>query len=418
MRTTRTRSIGASLGGALVMVRLAIMPLTLASPVLASPVLFPAAAPGPDHAPTLALAIEGAAETVFDHERDACARWDAPDAPARAWRDALGFVRLIAGAAVNRAMSGPLLNAVSRDCAIVHVGGENDDPSAYDDHAWIAAIFTEDGRRVEALAHVEYHGHRRPTLCPSGDYMRCWRNVVTEVVALDGDVRFRRSSQGALVAALPYRYDGGQRHRTGYFNPSNMIRVGDHLYAFVFAEAYGAQRRGACLLRRPVNGGAADWRAFNGDTFAIRFIDPYRERPADPAAHVCAPVAGVSSTISSVIWHEKSRRFIAVTPAARQSADRESTSGVWWMSSPDLQRWSAPELLLAAPLLWRRDCDVPHAFAYPSLLDDDSPARMFDAADDRFWLYLTRIWLADCKAGPRRDLVRYRVILRQDGRAG
>lgn len=371
-----------------------------------------------DAAPPLTLAIKAPAETVFDHARDACARWDVPDAPARAWRDAGGLVRLIAGADVNRSMSGPSLNTITRDCDVVYVGGLDDDPSAYDDRVWIAAIFTEDGRRVEALTHVEYHGHLRPAMCPSGDYMRCWRNVVTQVVSLDGGVRFDRATQGALVAALPYRYDGGRQSRSGYFNPSNMIRVGDYLYVFVFAEAFGAQRRGACLLRRPVKGGASDWRAFDGHAFAVRFIDPYLKQPTDPAAHVCAPISGIDSTISSVLWHEGARRFIAVTPTTKKGGDGQRTSGVWWMSSPDLLRWSEPRLLVALPLLWRRDCDAPHAFAYPSLLDDDSPSRMFDAADDTFWLYVTKIWLADCAASPRRDLVRYRVTLQQDGEAG
>lgn len=370
------------------------------------------------HGPDLELSAERAAEVVFDHEQDACARWDVPDAPARAWRDDLDRVHLIAGADVNRPMSGPSLNAIHRDCAVAYVGGNNDDPSAYDDRAWIAAIFTEDGRRVEALAHVEYHGHLRPGKCPSGDYMRCWRNVVTQVVSLDGGLRFGQSPQGALVAGLPYRYDRGHRHRTGYFNPSNMIRVGDDLYAFVFAEAFGAQRRGACLLRRPVRGAVADWRAYDGHEFAVRFIDPYREQPTDLAAHVCAPVVGIDSTISSLLWHAKSRRYFAVTPTTRQGPDGESVSGVWWMSSPDLLHWNEPRLLMVAPLLWRRDCSAPYAFAYPSLLDDDSPSRMFDAGDDTFWLYLTRVWLTDCAASPRRDLVRYRVTLQPSGEAG
>ena len=42
------------------------------------------------------------------------------------------------------------------------------------------------------------------------------------------------------MAALPYPYDGALGRRAGYFNPSNILRDGDYLYAFVFAEAYRA----------------------------------------------------------------------------------------------------------------------------------------------------------------------------------
>ena len=64
------------------------------------------------------------------------------------------------------------------------------------------------------------------------------------------------------------------------------------------AEAFGAQRRGPCLLRRPLGGGAGDWRAWDGRGFTVRFVDPYREDVVDPARHVCAPVEGIGGSIA------------------------------------------------------------------------------------------------------------------------
>ena len=349
--------------------------------------------------------VVGAPETVFDWASQRCATWDIPDGPARAWRDADGSVRLIAGAERNRIAAGADLDHLRHDCAVVFEGARSADPGAYDDRSWIAGLFTPDGRRVEALVHAEYHGDKHAGRCPTAVYLDCWRNAVVAAVSEDGGGSF---APAGLVAALPYRYDGLAGRRTGYFNPSNILRDGDHLYAFVFAEAYRAQARGACLLRRPLEGGASDWRAWDGVGFGVRFADPYREDIIDPSRHVCAPLPGVGSTISSVVRTAAGTGtgtggYLAVTPATR-----DGVSGIYAMTSPDLVHWSAPELLWAAPLLWRRDCAAEAAYAYPALLDAASPG--FDSVGDDFWLYVTRMTLGkDCAAGPDRDLIRMRV---------
>jgi hypothetical protein len=352
--------------------------------------------------------IDGPAEVVFDWERDRCARWDIPDAPARAWRLPSGAVALLAGSEATRASRGPDLARIERDCAVLHAGAEDGDPAAFDDRSWIAAVHAV-GSRVEGLAHVEYHGHLRPDRC-LGDYAACWSNAIVALVSPDGGRTFERA-EPALVAALPYRYNGEGGQRIGYFNPSNILRVDDHLHAFVFAERHGAQARGPCLLRRPVEGTARDWRAWDGTGFGVRFIDPYREAVEDPARHVCTPVAGLRSTVSSVVRDTRSGRYLAVTPAElREASDEPPRRGIWWSVSDDFVTWSAPQLLYEVPLLWRRDCSAPSAYAYPSLIDDDSPSAAFDTADERLWLYLVEMPLdARCQVGPRRNLVRLPV---------
>ena len=281
----------------------------LLSPSRACVVLLPwAAGAGPR--------VVGAPETVFDWSSAACADWDIPDTPARAWRSADGMVHLLAGAEESRASVGPDLDEVEHDCTVLHRGTHSDYPGAYDDRAWIHATYAE-GDRVTALAHVEFHGHRRPGLCASRDRGDCWRNAIVELRSDDGGRTFRRVG---LVAALPYRYAGEGAGRSGYFNPSNIIRRGDYLYAFVMAERTGAQRRGPCLLRRPLGGGPGDWRGWDGGGFTVRFADPYREDLADPARHVCAPVEGIGSTLSSVV--ERAGTYLAVTAADARPAGR------------------------------------------------------------------------------------------------
>jgi hypothetical protein len=370
--------------------------------------------------------VDGPAEIVFDAAVDGCAAWDIPDTPARAWRDGSGRVHLLSGSERSRAAVGPALEGLSRDCAVLFEGRHADDPGAYDDRVWLHATYAlEDGKTVLGLAHVEYHGHERPERC-DGSYLACWRNAVVELVSTDGGRSFRRpqGSRGGLVAALPYRFDHHAGRRTGYFNPSNIVRRrlsgsdpdGEFLYAFVFAEAWEVQARGACLIRRPVAGGPGDWRGWDGAGFTVRFADPYREDVADPAAHVCAPLPGISSTISGVVARPDGRGFLLVTaatlPDPAAGADAPPRSGVWAMSSPDLVAWSAPTLLFEAPLLWRHDCDAPAAYAYPSLLDDSSPSRNFEVADDRLWIYLVEMPLTPaaagngCRVGADRRLVR------------
>jgi hypothetical protein len=351
--------------------------------------------------------IAGPAETVYDWATERCAAWDIPDTPARAWRAQDATVRLVAGAEESRSASGPSLDRLAHGCAVHYRGTRDDDPGAYDDRAWIHATWSPDGVRVTALAHVEYHGELRPGRCASARAADCWRNAIVELVSTDAGESFAPIGP---AAALPYRYSAQDGRRAGYFNPSNVLRRGDDLYAFVWAEGFRAQRRGACLLRRPAAGGPADWRAWDGRAFAVRFADPYREDVAEPGRHVCAPVGGIASTVSSVVLHTPSGRYLAVTPAARRAPDGREVSGIWWMTSDDLLAWSEPALLRRAPLLWRRDCAAPAAYAYPSLLDPASPSRNFETVGEAFWLYLVEMPLGpDCRVGPERDLIRLPV---------
>ena len=317
-------------------------------------------------------------------------------------------MRLVAGSERSRASAGPSLGRLTRDCVVLYRGAEADDPAAYDDRVWLHATYAADARvlrsGMRSIMGTCGQTAALSVATPSAGAMRSssWKSKG------DGG-SFRRQGVG-VVAALPYRYSGDAGRRTGYFNPSNILRRGEHLYVFVMAERYRAQRRGPCLLRRPIAGGAADWRAWDGAGFNVRFVDPYREDVAEAGRHVCAPVGKLRSTVSSVVESAVTGRYLAVTAAERTGPDGVARTGIYWMTSADLLDWTEPALLWEASLLWRRDCDAPAVYGYPSLLDADSPSRNFETVGTSFWLYLVEMPLhGDCAVGPERDLIRLPV---------
>ncbi|WP_042695472.1 hypothetical protein [Azospirillum sp. B506] len=358
-------------------------------------------------ADALTVRTVGEPETVTSWQRDACAESDAPDTPARAFRDAGGTVHLIASHSTARALTGPSLDAVRPNCRVIFQGHAQDDPRLHDDRSWISSFYTPDGTTVFALVSNEFHAQKRRALCPSGEYMRCWRNSITSAISSDGGASFRLSAPppNHTVATLPYPYSGDVGQRTGYFAPSNIVRNGDHWYAFLWAERFGAQQRGACLMRTDNLADPRAWRGWDGKSFSVRFV---RETQAGdpPEAHVCAPVAPdvLQGTVRSIVRHRASGLFIATL-----AMTRDGQTGVWTATSPDLVNWSKPQLLRAAPLLFRYGCGDAAAFDYPALLDPGSQSRNFEDVGKSAYVYMTRLNLDKCRITWNRDLVRMRV---------
>jgi hypothetical protein len=359
------------------------------------------------------LTVVGEPGVVFASRDSRCAANDIPDAPVRAFRDGDGAIRLFAAHTSNRSFAGPTLDAVRRDCHPSFEGGGNDDPAAFDDRIWLTSFWTTDGRVVHALGHAEYHGHLRPRVCSGGGYMACWWNAVVQVISEDGGRTFRRAGGSGLMAAIPYRYDPRHGRPVGYFSPSNIIEREGYRHVFVFAESFGAQRRGVCLLRTAHIEDPGSWRAWDGRDFTIAFADPYSASVLRPEDHVCAPLPQVSSTMSSVARLPDDRGFVALIAASRPvETGGRSVSGVYYMTSADLIHWSKPKLLLAAPIMFAFPCDAAAVYGYPSLLDESSASRAFETVGGDAFLYLTRIHVRGCRLTMERDLVRYRLSLR------
>ncbi len=367
----------------------------------------------------LELRISGGETTVYSWTRQRCETWDVPDAPARAFRDAGGRVKLLISHFVTRAMVGPSLGELRHDCRPVFAGARNDDPDAFDDRLWLTSVWTRDGTVVHGLAHAEYHGQHRPHVCPAADYMACWNNAVVQVVSTDGGRTFARDGgpERAPVATLPWRYDPSGQRPTGYFAPSNIIEHEGYLYAFVFAARSGVQARGACLLRTPHIKDPQAWRAWDGQDFTIDFVNPALT-PAGavidaPERHVCAPIPGLPAQVGSVVRLADSTDFIAVFTARLPVAGhRELVRGVFWVHSKDLRHWSTPRLLHAVATFGTHRCGDGAVYSYPSLIDEASLSRTFETVGSTAWLYLTRLNPKNCRITADRDLVRLPVTIK------
>jgi hypothetical protein len=366
----------------------------------------------PANALTLTIPAGAEPEIVFDHARDACETFDVPDVPARAFRAADGSVRLIASHWTNRAMAGASLDSLRHPCDILFEGGANDDPSAFNDRGWIVSTYTLDGKTIHALVHNEFHGHKRPALCPSGQYMDCWYNTITYAVSTDGGRSFKAlPGPERFVAGVPYRYDPTRGQRSGLFNPSNIVRRGDYFYTMLSAAPQGDQQAGICLMRTDRLDDPASWRGWDGQDFTVKFIDPYRA-PAGAAAQqsaTCKPVPGLTRLMASLSLHRTSGLYIGLfTHRGKMGPGVEPVDGVYYATSPNLIRWTAPKLLFPTPTTLNKGCDT-MPVVYPSLIDPDSPSRNFEDTDDDAFIYMTRITMDGCKTGWTRNLVRLRV---------
>ena len=359
--------------------------------------------------PTVTLALEGDPATVFRWSSDACEGWDIPDTAARAIRSADGTVRLYASHHANRAMSGPSLDAVRHDCAVVFQGAGSDKPSAFDDKAWLSGLYTLNGVDVFALVHNEFQGNLRPELCPSRQYMRCWRNSITFAASHDGGRSFAAPDHPRnLVATPPRQYEPDFGRHVGYFNPTNIIEREGFYYAFFSAAAYGAQKYGACVMRTDRLDDPSSWRAWDGAAFTIRFINPYHESDGDEASHVCEPVGSgrLITPLASIVRHEASGFYLMMMAGTRKlGSQQHPVQGFYVASSKDLISCSEPELVWATSV---------HPVAgscasltnYPSLIDPTSTSRNFESIGDRPYLYFVEQIQHGCQVGQERNLLR------------
>lgn len=361
--------------------------------------------------PGVSMTVTGQVTTVYVKARDACDPVDIPDAPARAIRVGSGAVQLYAAHFHNRRLVGSNLLNVHSDCRVVFSGSERDDPAAFDDRAWIASLYTPDGRTMFAAVHNEFQGHRRPALCPSGQYMDCWYNAVTAAVSHDEGGHFSRLAQGPdIIAALPYRYDEVTGRHAGYFNPSNMVLENGMLFMMVFATEVRAQRPGNCLLQTGHISDPAAWRAWDGAGFNATFVDPYNS-PSRPDDHVCAPVGSgqLRWPVTSLVRHAPSGLFIALMMNSAHDG------GVFYATSPNLIDWSSAVRVMNGLGAGSYHCGDAAPVAYPSLIDPDSADRNFMTIGQSPQLFLTRFNVTGCNVSMDRDLIRIPVTITSAG---
>lgn len=369
------------------------------------------------------IAVAGPEEVVFEWSRDRCDETDIPDLPARAFRDADGNVQLIASHYTTRRLIGPDFDRLRRDCTIVLGSNENADPAAFDDKQWLAAVYTNDGRTIYGLTHVEYQGNTHPGRCPSGEYFRCWWNTLALVVSTDGGRTYRRQGpRNGLVAAVPYRYVpdlGVEGHR----GPSQIVRnpADGYYYAIVSQDVLprsGVAREGGnCLIRTRNLGDPTSWRAPNlfGE-YARRFIDPYTEGGSS-RDHLCGTYIqtrpGGSPLHPNLTWNTHLQRWLLIGGDQVDVRTDPGTTkwGVYFSVSTDLVAWTTQKLVFARNMAFVHNCGDPDPIMYPTLIDHASPSRNFETTGSSAYLYYTVTHFDGCNGTLDRDLLRVRVTI-------
>ncbi|HVB88719.1 MAG TPA: hypothetical protein VND97_00825 [Beijerinckiaceae bacterium] len=359
-------------------------------------------------APRLHVAMAGPAQTVFASNRDPCGANDAPDVNARAVRDARGNVVMFALHDVNRALRGPDLDHLKIDCSVAYRGHGDPDPAHYDDHSWIAALWTKDGETVSALVHHEYHANEHPGRCVTSNAMACWYNTIIEIASHDGARSFAKPKE-PVVAAAPFRQSFDQTRHRGFFNPSNIVSWRGKAYFFASTTGWSGQPYGACLFASARPADPRSWRAFDGRAFSVHYEDPYAYGFRAPTP--CAPIAPFGDPVGSIVRYRPSGAFLAVWQA-KEGAGPYPLSGFYTASSRDLLHWSSPRLLMPGDTLYDDPCrSGGRLINYPSLLDPSARTRTFQDVGAHPWLYYVAMKADGCSIASNRVLLRRPLLV-------
>jgi hypothetical protein len=335
------------------------------------------------------ITVSGPEEVVYDWSRDHCEDADIPNLGVHAFRDATGRVQLIIPHYVNRRMVGPDLSHLTHDCKVVLGSGDNPDYSAFDHGKWLDAPYTFDGKTIYALVYNEYPGHVYPEKCPSGGYLKCLWTYETLAVSTDGGESYRPfGPRNGLVAALPDRYfpdAGSGRGPIGIGYTSGIVRNPKDGFFYTLI--------GSCVMRTRSLADPTSWRAWNGNGYTVRFVDPYTEPIDDPAAHKCAPITwprnvtgGSGFFAAGLTYNTYLERFLLVGQASIPVGN-DPRWGIYYSLSSDLIHWTMPRLLVqkVIPPTWT--CGGPDPVAFFTVLDPASRSRNFETSGQRPYVY-------------------------------
>lgn len=364
------------------------------------------------------LQVVDGEEVVFDWTTDRCDDEAIPDIAPRAYRTPDGRVNLTIGHWDAYRMTGPSLSELASDCSVPLLSSDYDpDPAMFNDSEWLAAVYTPDGVTYYGIAHNEYRGDThagvRPGQCPSGERLPCLDTSFTHLVSADGGRTFDHIVEppGHLVATLPYQYRD-DTVPSGIRQPSQIVDGRDGFwYLFGNVSDSPTEDQWTCAMRTDDLANPDAWRFWNGRDWTGEFVDPYAT-PADPDAATCAPYA--IDTIGpamneTVVFDERVGEFLMVG-VGFDPVGPEPNWGFYWSSTPDLadeDAWSVRRFLIELPITpTLTSCDDLQ-YAYPSLIDPDSPSPNFETSDGELFLYLSRFNFGGCSLD--RDVVRWPV---------
>ncbi|MFC1679938.1 Ig-like domain-containing protein, partial [Elusimicrobiota bacterium] len=161
--------------------------------------------------------IIGEPETVFDWSEEACEKYDLPDAPARAFRDAAGKVNLLATHINGRRMVGDSLDTVRKECPVVMASRKDPDFDTCAYHEWVTSPYTPDGENVYALVHNEWYAPVAGQQCDR--HVDAWVNSVTLAVSRDRGASYSHPEDYIVVkpsVAWQSSFPCTQERRTVY----------------------------------------------------------------------------------------------------------------------------------------------------------------------------------------------------------
>ena len=247
----------------------------------------------PPAAPAVTFTVTGAEQTVYSYSKDRCGGDDLPDAATRAFRDSKGTVHLIAPAPLNRAMLGPDLDHVRKDCRIVFQASKDADPSHFNDQGWLESFYTDDGTNVFALVSMDYHPDRHQGRCGSDGSTKgaCWYATITEVKSGDGGYNFVSpdAAEDRFVAGPRQPFSADFTGTIGALVPSNIVKFKGAYYSLVSVAADAAQPSGECLMRATDLRDVKSWRAWDGQDFNVRSTSPYKQAAGAQGTQASSP---------------------------------------------------------------------------------------------------------------------------------
>ncbi len=237
-----------------------------------------------------------------------------------------------------------------------------------------------------------------PCRCQSGDYFKCWYNAITFAKSTDkGRTYTHVEAPKHLVASAPYQYEA-DTGPWGVFEPSNIIYnpKDGYYYVMLHLEKRFLQEWGASVMRTKTLDDPTSWRAWDGNDFSVRFINPYTEPNGNPNEHICQPVSrdNIQKIHESLTFNTYFNKFLVVGTGGKWDPDKKKVvHGFYYSLSDDLIHWEPMRLLMEAKLPWTPD--LPGDFRnYPSLIDPNDTSRNFEKTGQRPYLYYTR-WHPD-----------------------
>jgi hypothetical protein len=285
---------------------------------------------------------------------------------------------------------------------VVFSGKGSPNPEDYSDRVWISSTWSADGRTIFALGHDEYQAHRHLGRCRFSTYLECWYNAIVLLRSDDAGRTFSRVGERP-VASVPIRQDVDQGHNRGFFEPTNIVKRGAAYFALIRTGPEGAQEPGTCLFRTDDLTRPESWRFYDGEGFSAN-VDPYRDDMSK--ARPCAPLKELRGIVGSVVYAADYDAYVAVSDFGSKNAGE---SGFYYSVSNDLVHWSEGRMFLQLATPWSAVCG--ERFAYPSLVDVESPSRNFDVVAHDSYLYFVRQHFDGCRGTLERDLVRIKLRL-------